>query len=452
MFLVSSWLKFNLLIFKQSIYCKIIVFAKHPFRGWGLICIFAASMEYNVHTLKNGIRILHVPSASAIAHACILVNAGSRDEEDAQMGLAHFIEHLIFKRTEKRNTNQILNRLESVGADLNAYTTKEYTCIHASFLHPYLDRTLELFNDIVFHSTFPEDEIEKEKGVVLDEISSYLDQPEEAINDDFEDILFRGHQFGRNILGTPQTVSGLTKGNIQSFIKNKYRTNQIVIAVLGNYSLAKLVKIAEKYFADIPENSGENLRPVPFVNAPLHQVVDKQISQSHCMLGTQTYSLHHPYKTGLLLLNNLFGGTGMSSTLNLQVREKYGIAYTIESAYSPLSDTGIFAIYFGTDKEKSERALSLINKEIKKLKEKPLTQVQLHKAQNKFIGQIALGEENRIGLIIAMAKSLIDYNQIDSLDTVFAKIRQVSTADMLQIVNEVFDEQKWSSLLFNPVD
>lgn len=409
-------------------------------------------MEYNVHTLKNGIRILHVPVASAISHACILVNAGSRDEEDAQMGLAHFIEHLIFKRTEKRSTTQILNRLESVGADLNAYTTKEYTCIHASFLHPYLDRTLELFNDIVFHSTFPEEEIEKEKGVVLDEIASYLDQPEEAINDDFEDLLFKGHQLGRNILGTPQTVSNLTKKDIQSFVGKKYRTDQIVVAVLGSYPLNKLVKIGEKYFADVPENTTLNRRSKPFMNASLCQMVDKQIAQSHCMMGTQTYSLHHPNKTGLLLLNNLFGGTGMSSILNLQLREKYGIAYTIESAYSPLSDTGIFAIYFGTDKEKTEKAIQFIRKEMNKLKQKPLTEIQLHKAQNKFIGQIALGEENRIGLIIAMAKSLLDYNHIDSLDAVFQKIRQVNAVEMSEIINEVFDESKWTSLVFNPVE
>jgi predicted Zn-dependent peptidase len=409
-------------------------------------------MEYNVHTLKNGIRILHVPAASAISHACILVNAGSRDENDAQMGLAHFIEHLIFKRTKKRTTSQILNRLESVGADLNAYTTKEYTCVHASFLHPYLDRTLELFNDIVFHSTFPEDEMEKEKGVVLDEIASYLDQPEEAINDDFEDLLFRGHPFGRNILGTPETVTSLSKNDIQSFVKSNYRTDQIIVAVIGNYPLNKLAKIGEKYFADVPENTSPITRVAPIVNSPLHQIVDKQITQSHCMMGTQTYSLHHPYKTGLLLLNNLFGGNGMSSILNLQLREKYGIAYTIESAYSPLSDTGIFAIYFGTDKEKAPKAMQLIRKEMNKLKQKPLTEVQLQKAQSKFIGQIALGEENRIGLIIAMAKSLLDYNQIDSLETVFQKIRQVSVSDMSQIINDVFDESKWTSLLFNPVD
>ena len=204
-------------------------------------------MEYNVHTLPNGIRLLHVPSASPISHACILINSGSRDEGEQESGLAHFIEHLVFKRTEKRSTNQILNRLESVGADLNAYTTKEYTCIHASFLNPYLDRTLELFNDIMFHSTFPEEELEKEKGVILDEIASYLDQPEEAIYDDFEDLLFKGHALGRNILGSTESVSGLSREDILSFMAKNYHTDKMVVAVLGNYSFNKLIKTGAKY-------------------------------------------------------------------------------------------------------------------------------------------------------------------------------------------------------------
>ncbi|RZK55297.1 MAG: insulinase family protein [Pedobacter sp.] len=409
-------------------------------------------MEYNVHTLDNGIRLLHVPSPSAISHACIIINSGSRDEKANQMGLAHFIEHLVFKRTEKRNTNQILTRLESVGADLNAYTTKEYTCIHASFLNPYLDRTLELFNDIVFHSVFPEDELEKEKGVILDEITSYLDQPEEAINDDFEDQLFAGHPFGRNILGTPESVNGLSRADILEFIKDNYKTDEIVVAVIGNYPLQKLVKIGTKHFESVTPNLSIKNRIAPQPNAISNIVVNKQISQAHVMMGTQTYSLHHPYKAGLLLLNNMLGGTGMSSILNLQIREKYGIAYTIESNYSPLSDTGIFALYFGTDKEKVDKAFRLIYKEFKKFRENPLTEIQLQKAKNKFIGQIALGEENRIGLIISMAKSLIDYNKIDNLETVFNKIRTVSVADMANIANEVLDEKNLSSLTFYPVE
>jgi predicted Zn-dependent peptidase len=408
-------------------------------------------MEYNVHTLPNGIRLLHVPAASAISHACIIINSGSRDEKEEKEGLAHFIEHLIFKRTEKRNTNQILNRLESVGADLNAYTTKEYTCIHASFLNPYLDRTLELFNDIVFHSTFPEDEMEKEKSVVLDEIASYLDQPEEAIYDDFEDLVFSGHPLGRNILGTTESVGKITKKDILQFIKDNYHTDKIVIAVLGNYSLNKVVKTGAKYYSEIPANLHYNSRTAPEKSIAVAKTFNKPIQQAHAMLGAQAYSLHHTYKTGLLLLNNLLGGTGMSSVLNLQIREKYGIAYTIETGYSPLSDTGIFTLYFGTDKEKVNKAWSLIFKEFKKIRENPLTEVQLQKAKNKFIGQIALGEENRIGLIISMAKSLIDYDRIDDLQTVFKKIQAVSTPEMANIANEILDESNLTALTFYPL-
>lgn len=408
-------------------------------------------MEYNVHTLPNGIRLLHVPAASAISHACIIVNSGSRDETSDQAGLAHFIEHLIFKKTEKRTTNQILNRLESVGADLNAYTTKEYTCIHASFLNPYLDRTLELFNDIVFHSTFPEDEMEKEKSVILDEIASYLDQPEEAIYDDFEDLIFTGHSLGRNILGTPESVNGFSRKDVQQFIKNNYHTDRIVIAVLGNYSLNKVIKIGSKYYKEIPENLYNPSRIAPLAAPVIEKTQHKPIQQVHAVLGMQSYSLHHPYKTGLLLLNNLLGGNGMSSILNLQIREKYGIAYTIETNYSPLSDTGLFTLYFGTDKEKTDKAWTLIFKEFKKIKDRPLTEVMLQRAKNKFIGQIALGEENRIGLIISMAKSLIDYDKIDDLDTVFRKIQSVSSSDMANIANEMLDERNLSSLTFYPL-
>jgi predicted Zn-dependent peptidase len=408
-------------------------------------------MEYNVHTLPNGIRILHVPSASAISHACIIINSGSRDENDENAGLAHFIEHLIFKRTEKRSTNQILNRLESVGADLNAYTTKEYTCIHASFLNPYLDRTLELFNDIVFHSTFPEDEMDKEKSVVLDEIASYLDQPEEAIYDDFEDMVFSGHALGRNILGTTESVSKITQRDIHQFIKENYHTDKMVIAVLGNYSLNKVVKVGAKHYSEIPANLHKSTRHAPLKAPVLTKTFNKPIQQAHAMLGSQAYSLHHPYKTGLLLLNNLLGGNGMSSILNLQIREKYGIAYTIESGYSPLSDTGIFTLYFGTDKEKVNKASALIFKELKKLRDNHFSEVQLQKAKNKFIGQIALGEENRIGLIISMAKSLIDYDKIDDLETVFSKIQAVSTTDIGNITNEILDESNLSALTFYPL-
>ncbi|MFC1222664.1 M16 family metallopeptidase [Pedobacter sp. BG31] len=408
-------------------------------------------MEYNVHTLPNGIRLLHVPAASAISHACIIVNTGSRDEPEGKAGLAHFIEHLIFKRTEKRNTNQILNHLESVGADLNAYTTKEYTCVHASFLNPYLARTLDLFNDILFHSTFPEEEMDKEKSVILDEISSYLDQPEEAINDDFEDMLFAGHALGNNILGTTESVQHFTREDVMNFRKANYRTNEIVVAILGNYTLNYVVKKGSKYFADVEENNPKKVRVKPTILPPSNNTIYKPIMQSHCILGTQAYSTHQSQKVPLMLLNNYFGGNGMSSVLNLQIRERYGIAYTIESNFSPLSDTGIFSVYFGTDKEKQAKALSLIFKEIKKLRDRPLNDLQLQKAKNKFIGQIALGEENRIGLIISMAKSLIDHNQIDSLETVFEKINTVTTRQMIEVTNEILNIEQLSVFTFCPI-
>jgi predicted Zn-dependent peptidase len=409
-------------------------------------------MDYQVHQLQNGIRVLHKPSPSNISHACIIINAGSRDEDQAKDGLAHFIEHLLFKQTEKRNTNQILNRLELVGADLNAYTTKEYTCVHASFLKPHLERSLDLFEDIIFHSVFPEEEMKKEKEVILDEISSYQDQPDEAINDDFEDLLFEGHSLGRNILGTPESVKSFKKKDIQLFMKSNYRTDEIIIGILGDYDFKKVIRISEKLYGKIPANLPERTREKIGSYTPNHNIFSKPINQAHCVIGNRSYSFHHKHRTAFLLLNNLLGGTGMSSRLNLEIREKYGIAYTIESNYTPMSDTGIFSIYFGTDTEKTGKALKLLEKELKKLRDQKLGPVQLLQAKHKFIGQIALGEENRMGLIISMSKSLLDFNRVDSLEEVFARINKVTAPQLLEIANEMFDPNQLSSLIFNPKD
>lgn len=407
-------------------------------------------IDYQLYTLPNGIRILYKYWPSAITHCCFIVNAGSRDEAPGQEGLAHFIEHLLFKETERRNTSQILNRLELVGADLNAYTTKEYTCIHASLLNQHLDRTMDLFEDILFHSTFPDDEQEKERGVILDEIASYLDQPEEAIQDDFEELLFKEHPMGQNILGTPETVGKLNGDDIRGFIAANYNTTEMIFAVHGNYEFRKLVAMSEKYFGHVPLNELQKNRIKPIQNPGSIHIVNKPISQTHCIIGTQAYSSSHEHKWGLLLLNNLLGGVGMSSRLNLEIREKHGIAYTVESNYTPLTDTGIFSIYFGTDTEKANKASKLIHKELKKLREQKLGSLQLHQARQKFIGQIALAEENRMSLIIAMAKSMIDFNRVDTLEEIFAKINQVSAEQLLEISNEIFDNNRLITLLFEP--
>ncbi len=406
--------------------------------------------DYQVYTLSNGIRILFKHAPSTITHCCFIVNAGSRDELDNQIGLAHFIEHLLFKETEKRNTNQILNRLELVGADLNAYTTKEYTCIHASLLNQHLERTVDLFEDILFHSTFPEDEQEKERGVILDEIASYLDQPEEAIQDDFECLLFKDHPIGQNILGTPETVGKLNSQDIKDFMLANNNTSEMVFAVFGDYDFKKVVKLSEKYFGSVPANDLKKHRVTPGLNTKGNYIFTKPISQSHCIIGNQAYASNHQHKTGLLLLNNMLGGLGMSSRLNLEIREKYGIAYTIESNYTALTDTGIFSIYFGTDSEKTEKATKLVHKELKKLRDQKLGTLQLHQTKEKFIGQIALAEESRMGLIISMAKSLIDFNYVDSLQQVFDKINAVTADQLLEISNEIFDNNRLVTLLFEP--
>ena len=337
-----------------------------------------------------------------------------------------------------------------VGGDLNAYTTKEYTCIHASFLKPHLERSLDLFEDIIFHSVFPEEEMSKEKEVILDEIASYQDQPDEAINDDFEDLLFEGHPLGRNILGTPTSVQSFTKTDIFNFHKANYRTDEIIIGIFGDYDLKTIIRLSEKIFAGIPANLPERKREKIESYSAKNLVFTKPINQSHCVIGNQSYSMHHKHKTAFLLVNNLLGGTGMSSRLNLEIREKYGIAYTIESNYTPMSDTGIFSIYFGTDSEKTEKAIKLVEKELRKLREQKLGPVQLKQAKDKFIGQIALGEENRMGLLISMSKSLLDYGRVDSLEEIFAKINAVTNSQVLEIANDMFHPKKLSSMIFNP--
>ncbi len=408
-------------------------------------------MEYQIFTLKNGIRILFKPSKSSISHAGLLINAGSRDELPHKPGIAHFIEHLLFKGTKKRNTNQILNRLELVGGDLNAYTTKEYTCLHASFLKEYFERAVDLLQDITFFSTFPEEEIEKEKGVIIDEIASYEDQPEEAISDDFESIIFENHPLANNILGTRDSVKSFNLSDIKLFIEQNYNTHEIIFAITGDYQPQNVLKICDRYFGIIPENvNTKNREPLELKKTARIITQMKPINQVHCMIGNRAYSYHHHHRTTLLLLNNLLGGNGMSSRLNLEVREKYGIAYTVESNYMPLSDTGLFNIYFGTDVEKADKALKIINKELKKLRDNKLGIIQLKQAKQKFIGQIALAEENRLGVLLSMAKSLLDFNKIDSLSEVFQKIEAVTSDEVLQISNEILDNTTASILWYKP--
>lgn len=407
-------------------------------------------MDFSFFQLDNGIRVLLQSVDSPVSHACILVKAGARDEEEGQHGLAHFIEHLLFKKTKKRSTNQILNRLESIGADLNAYTTKEYTCLHASFLHPYLNRTLDLFEDLIYHSVFPEDELEKEKGVILDEIGSYQDSPEDSIMDDFEDLVFQGHHLGHNILGVENDVLSFDKSHIETFMKSHYATAETVVAVSGQYTIAQVKRAANKYFGQIPASEKKTLPSQVPAFQPMNEAIEKPINQVHHVLGSRSFAIHDEQRIGMSLLNNYLGGMGMSSKLNLVIREKHGIAYTVESNFAAYDDSGLFSVYFGTDAEKSQKAERLILQEFKKLRERPFGSMQLHQAKKKFKGQIALGEENRLGLIIAQAKNVLDFGETITLPQLFMQIDQVTSEQLTEIAQYVLSEKNLFSLSFIP--
>ncbi len=382
----------------------------------------------------------------------MVINAGSRDESEGKFGVAHFIEHLLFKRTEKRSTQQIIDYLESVGGDLNAYTTKEYTCVHASILQPYLNRALDLFEDIFFHSTFPEVEMDKEKSVIVDEMASYLDSPEESIVDDFEDLIFKGSGLGHNILGLEDQLLALQKNDIADFMQSNYDTHEMVIGITGNYKLKEVEKLLHKVFGGITQNTISRTRNDVSPIIEQHIEIPKPINQVHYMLGSLAYDYRDERKTGLLLLNNMLGGMGMGSILNLSIREKYGIAYTIESNYTIFSDTGLFSIYLGTDEEKVEKAKKLVFKELFKMCDQSLSDVKLKKAKQKFIGQIALTEENRMSMIISAAKNVMDYNRVILLDEVIEKIQHLDNTSLLAIAQDVFDPRKMLSLSFVPED
>lgn len=409
-------------------------------------------MDHSIYQLSNGIRVVFYPYASVVTHACIVINAGSRDEVEGKFGTAHLIEHMLFKRTKKRSTSQIINRIESVGGELNAYTTKEYTCIHASLLSTYLERALDLFEDIVFHSIFPEKELAKEKEVIVDEIASYLDSPEESIMDDFEDLLYRGTGLGHNILGTESDLVNIEITDILDFIAQNYKTDEIVIGITGDYKERKIERLVYKYFDDIPTHTPLRQRKTIVASMGNHVSISKPIHQVHYMLGVHGYGMRHPRKFDLLLLNNILGGMGMGSILNLAIREKYGIAYTIESHYGIYTDTGIFSIYMGTDEGKVNRAVQLIDKEITKLKNEPISPYKLGKAKQKFKGQIALAEENRLAVIISEAKNILDYNKIIPIEEIFSQIDQVSSESLIEVARDIFRDSNFFSMQYVPTE
>lgn len=407
-------------------------------------------MELQQVTLPNGIRLVHRHDPGPVAHCGIFIDAGSRDETDAEHGIAHFIEHTIFKGTEKRNLFQVLNRLENVGADLNAYTSKEETCIYASFLSEFYYRTLELFQDIFFHSVFPEKELAKEKLVVMDEICSYKDTPSEQIFDDFEDLLFAGHPLGKNILGTAGSLRKMKRSDILRFIERNYQLDEVVIVSVGNIPFVKLVKQVTKHFSDHPGRIKANPRNAFTPGSPVIKSVRKKISQVHCVLGTTAYSFADERRISLALLNNMLGGPIMNSRLSLALRERNGLTYHNESNYTTYSDSGIVMIYFGTDPAQYERALAVVYQELKRIREQKLSTAQLHIIQKQIIGQLAIASESNLSVMLAIGKSYLLQNFYEPLESVIRKIEAVTPEQILTVANEIFALEKLSMLTFKP--
>ena len=400
------------------------------------------------YILPNGIKILHKYRAGVVAHLSLMVNTGLRDEAANENGLAHFIEHMLFKGTKKRRAYHVLSCLENVGGELNAYTTKEETCIHASFLKDYYNKAIELISDVAFNSLYPENELEKEKEVILDEINSYLDSPAEEIYDDFENNLYKGHEMGRNILGTRELVEGFSRNDLCNFLKNNYSTDRIVIATIGDIPFEKFKNKIIAHFGDYKRYNTEYHRN-RFIQLPTFNVVQERNSHlSHCMIGGLAYPVENEKKMHMVLLNNILGGPGMNSRLNLNIREKYGFAYTIESQYNAYSDTGNFSIYMGVDPHSLDKAVDLVFKELAKLKNIKLGTVQLSNAKNQLVGQLALSGESGLGELLAMTRDAFYKDEIEPLSETIRKIRNLKSEDILDVANEIFDNENLNILIY----
>lgn len=406
-------------------------------------------MAYHTQVLPNGIRVIHKRNSSEVAHCGIIINAGSRDEKKEEHGLAHFIEHALFKGTCKRKAHHIINRLENVGGEINAYTTKEETCVYSSFLKEDLQRSMELTADLVFNSTFPEKELKKERDVIIDEINSYKDSPSELIFDEFEELVFPGDPLGRSILGSQKYLKSFSGNHIRRFIKNNYHTNQMVFSCVGNFDFKKVMKLAEIHFGKIPANLNEKDRSLIHPYQPILKKVKKNTHQAHCITGNIAYDLKHKNRLGMVLINNLLGGPGMNSKMNIALREKSGLAYNTESFYSAYNGAGLFGVYFGTDKENLFRCIELVLREFKNLRRNKLGHLQLSKAKRQLLGQIAISSENNENYMLVMGKSLLVFNRVDTIVEISNKIDKISEVQILEIANEVLDTEKMSTLMYS---
>lgn len=404
--------------------------------------------EYQSFRLPSGLRIIHKPDNSNVSYCGFFVNAGTRDELPHEYGMAHFVEHMLFKGTKKRKAYHIINRIENVGGELNAYTNKEETVIYSAFLEEHFERAFELLADLVFNSQFPQKEIDKEIDVVIDEIHSYEDSPSELIYDDFENMVFCNSQLGHNILGEPDLLGTFKTNDVSDFVAKHYIPENIIFFSAGKTNFKKIIRLAEKYLSEIQINKKPVERTETNGYIPQKIEMFKDTAQIHAVIGGISYAIHNSKRRALNILNNILGGPGMNSRLNMELREKRGFVYNVESSVTTYSDTGLFSIYFGSDKRNADKCVELIYKELFKLKNNKLTDSQLSAAKKQLIGQIGVSSDNRENMALSLGKTYLHFGKINSQQEIFKKIEAVSATDLLEVANEIFDENSLSQLIY----
>ena len=404
-----------------------------------------------IFELSNGIRVVHqyIPTTN-IVHCGIVLGIGSRDESANTQGIAHFWEHMAFKGTKKRTSLDIIKSLDSVGGELNAFTDKEKIVFYASVRDQYFERAVDVLTDITFQSTFPEKELEKERGVILEEMAMYFDNPDDALQDELEALIFKGHAIGMNILGNEQTIRSFKKKDFVSFFKNHADSRKFVFTCVGNISLKQVEEVAKRYLEPKPVFKSTIKRKKFSAYKQREAILQRGVKQTRCAFGRDAYPLLNQNRIPFFLLNNILGGPGMNSRLSLSIREKYGLVYAIDAQYLAYADTGMFAIYFGTEPKQVRKCMALVRKELDKLCNTPLRPSELASAKEQIKGQLAMSEENNQGLMIMMGRAVIDLNRVPSLEEVYEKINDVDAKHLQTIACEMFDEDKLSSLIIEP--
>lgn len=404
-------------------------------------------MEFDIFTLPSGIRCIHRRTRSQVAHCCLMVNAGSRDELAGELGAAHLTEHTLFKGTTRRKAYQVNCRLENLGGELNAFTTKEDTTVHATTLRGDFPKAVELIADIVFNSTFPDHEVEREKEVVIDEINTYRDIPAETIFDNFEAELFAGSPLAGNILGTTRSVRRISPQMLRDFVHRTYTPDQMVFASTGGMSTATVERNLRKYLADFEPRRRDFERMAPEPVDRFEKSVHKAgVHQAHCILGGRAYNLQDSRRLPLALLINMLGGPAANSMLNILLREHNGLSYTVEASYNPISDSGLATIYFSSDRDKMERCIELVQRSLRELCDRKLSSLKLSMAKKQYMGQFAISMENPEGNMLGAAKSMLVFDAVDPSDVIYRKINSITAEQLMEVANEIFPQ--FSTLIY----